>query len=664
MATELSKLEPWRFCTICDPESERSFSVERAYIKHLSSQRHLRKTNRPLDTFECPDCSKHFSRESEIHRHLINGRCSGTPVSRLISRPTTTSSKKHVLSVSPNGVPGKLHRTDAFTMDATVGSPRLFASKATVGHDTVQFMRRHSRTDAQTFVNRPLQRLVEDALPPRRAIIQVHGTTSLTSLLLHTQRQTGASIPLALSPVILHESVVSGTPTSCAPTRANGTETLGSSAYEAFDAVRSLPTSSPEDTKPYDMPLASMEPNKDADHIQWLSDAMTSASLKEDDLAHVQVRSVISSTPAASLSSLGSLFLNRSPKVLTPKFSFPGPRFPTILVRSFARSAEMPAPMLTELVGDGHSMAETSRITGSVAYDDPTMEVPVPMHRRTREGFPHLPRTMSPASGVEADDATSTQSVDTSLPKSDSTFAKIASAPALLSRSTRDAPVDRIKKSLQFAKNGERLLHCAGTGDALGAYAILMNESYIDINYTNVLGLNESNYQRTALIIAAKGGHYHVMYALLKASALRREQRLNLMICDQYGHTAMYVAADHERRKPGWQAINDEYLPFRRFLRTLTLVLCCYCFEMAHGGNRHDMRYDMAGGWFLGTNLSPVRGLGPCQWCIRLCEHDWPGVNDVEEINKCVQEAKVPMTNAKRAILMTKDWVWLKDDQH
>jgi hypothetical protein len=85
---------------------------------------------------------------------------------------------------------------------------------------------------------------------------------------------------------------------------------------------------------------------------------------------------------------------------------------------------------------------------------------------------------------------------------------------------------------------------------------------------------------------------------------------------------------------------------------------------MAHGGNRHDMRYDMAGGWFLGTNLSPVRGLGPCQWCIRLCEHDWPGVNDVEEINKCVQEAKVPMTNAKRAILMTKDWVWLKDDQH
>jgi hypothetical protein len=195
MATELSKLEPWRFCTICDPESERSFSVERAYIKHLSSQRHLRKTNRPLDTFECPDCSKHFSRESEIHRHLINGRCSGTPVSRLISRPTTTSSKKHVLSVSPNGVPGKLHRTDMFTMDATVGSPRLFASKATVGHDKVQFMRRHSRTDAQTFVNRPLQRLVEDALPPRRAIIQVHGTTSLTSLLLHTQRQTGASIP-------------------------------------------------------------------------------------------------------------------------------------------------------------------------------------------------------------------------------------------------------------------------------------------------------------------------------------------------------------------------------------------------------------------------------------------------------------------------------------
>jgi hypothetical protein len=395
MASQAFRPDPWRFCAVCDPHQELPFGYERTYIKHLSSQRHLRKTGQSLESFPCTNCSKRFSRESEVHRHLTNGRCSGTPSSRLISGPTTTSSKKHALSVSPDGVPWKIHRIAACTMDAIVGAPPLFASRPTFGHNADQTVQTHSRTDAQIAVNGPLERLVEGALPPRRTATQVNNTASLTTLLLHSPRQNGIVPSLTLSPANLHESIVSDTQTSCALTRVNGTEPLGLSAYEAHDAVHNQPNSPPENTRSHDTPLVSMKSDQEVD--QWLSDAMESASLKKDDLAHVQVHSVISSTPAVSLSPLGSLFLLGSPKVSTPRWSFPSVHFPTILIRSFARSPDMPAPMLTKLVGDDHLMSETSPISAVICPDRSTQAVTI-VRPKNLDLEPYLIRTPPPKS--------------------------------------------------------------------------------------------------------------------------------------------------------------------------------------------------------------------------------------------------------------------------
>jgi hypothetical protein len=241
MATRASGPELWRFCTVCDPQSERPFSVERAYIKHLSSQRHLRTTSQPLKAFDCPDCSKHFSRESEIHRHLTNGRCSGTPASRLITGPTTTSSKKHTLSISPNEVPWKIYRTAVYGTDATVGSPPLFDSRPIFGHKTDQVVQAHSRTKAQVFANRPLERMAEDVLPPRRTIAQVNKAVSLTALLLHNNRQHATAAALALSPDVSHESIDPDTQTSCLLTHTTEIEPQISGTCDAFCAVRNGP---------------------------------------------------------------------------------------------------------------------------------------------------------------------------------------------------------------------------------------------------------------------------------------------------------------------------------------------------------------------------------------------------------------------------------------
>jgi hypothetical protein len=395
MATQTSRPELWKFCTACDPHQERPFSVERAYIKHLSSQRHLRRTNQPLDTFDCPDCGKNFSRESEIHRHLTNGRCSGTPGSRLISRPTTTSSKKHVLSVSPNGAPWKSRRTDAFTMEATVGSPPLFASRPTCRHNADRVIQAHSSLDTKTIVNRPPERLIEDELPPRRTIAQVDRTTSLTTLLLHDRRQHGNVQSLALSPTCPQESTNADTQTLSALTDVGETEPLVFGSHDADDTAREKTTSASEEVKPADKPSASTISDKEVD--RWLSDAMKSASLKEDDLAHVQVHSVILSTPAESLGSLGSLFLLRTPKVLTPRFSFPSPRFSKTVIKSFARSADMPAPMLTELIGSDHLMSETSPISAVICPGLPTQGVPIVRPENVNRA-PYLSRTSPPKS--------------------------------------------------------------------------------------------------------------------------------------------------------------------------------------------------------------------------------------------------------------------------
>jgi hypothetical protein len=645
MATEGARPEPWRFCTICDPHQASQFSVERAYIKHLSSQRHLRNTNRPLETFACPDCGRSFSRRSEIHRHLINSRCPGPPGSRLITDPTTTPSKKHALSISPNGVPWKIHKIAACPIDAIVGSPPLFASRPAFGQDTDQVAQAQSRTDTQTIVNRPLQRLVEDPLPPRRAIAQVDSATSLTTLLLHDRRQQGNLESMALSPTCPQESTDADTQTSSALTDVDETEVPATGARGAHDSVSKGPTSAPENTRSLDTPFAGMESDKEVD--QWLSDAMKSASLKEGGLAHVQVQPVISSTPAANSSSLGSLFLSRTPKVSTPRFSFPSPQFPTILVKSFARSAEIPAPMLTKLVEDGLRFAETSHTSVWKGTESSTQGVSIARPENDDQGS-HLTQTASPPSNVDEHIAASTRSARP--PSSTLSFFRqlVSSAPDLEFQRAREVSWESRNDTFH---HGQRLLRCASTGADLEAYTILMKEHPVDINYWGVLdpaNFPGMQYSGTALMVAAETGHYNVMYALLKASVLKRTHRLELSV------TAMSLAARQEAM--GLYPKEDVVRPFRSFLRTVVAILCCECPEETHASVGHDVK------GYYGENMRPVLGLGDCTWCEQLWVSDWPGSNDIEEINECVREARAPITNIKRAFLSTKDWVCLEDD--
>jgi hypothetical protein len=585
MATETSKPEPWRFCAICDPESERPFSVERAYIKHLSSQRHLRKTSQPLKAFYCPDCGKHFSRNTEVQRHLINGRCSGPPSSRLITDNTSASTKKHALSVSPNGVPWKINKTAACTTDATVGSPLHLASRVAVDHDTHQ----------------------------------------------------------SPSPVIPHVTISPDIQTSCASTDENESESWIFEAHDAIRDVSKVPTTDPEEVEP------SLHYRKEVD--QWLSDAMMSASLKDDALAHVRVRPVISSTPIASLGSLGSLFLLRTPKVSTPRFSFPSLHFAEVLAKSFARSAEMPAPMLTELVGDDRFMAEISqRSTMKVVPQSSSTAVPIIRPEFISLG-PHLTRT---ASVVNDYVSVSSQSAENPPSTSGYVLQLVDSTPNAVFRPACDDIDDHIEEFLEYVKNGKKLLHCAGTGDALGLYAILMEESRVDINYLDVhdhYRFSEIRHPETALMVAARTGHYSVMYALLKASAFRSKHRLDLSVRNHIGETAMSLAA-HQQSGTHWSPALCEkhYLPFRQFLRTLVAILCCECFDETHAGDAN------ASTTWQTEIARPELGTGDCQWCQKLWVPDWPGPYDVEEINKCVQEARAPLTDAKVALLMTNVW--------
>lgn len=115
MANELFEPEQaWRFCDICDPHNTRPFSAERAYNQHQTSQRHLKKTGQPLQDVFCPECGKSLSRGSIVLRHLASGQCPGRKSS---PHPVLEPSKKHALSVSPNGIVRKVQKTAAFDFE-------------------------------------------------------------------------------------------------------------------------------------------------------------------------------------------------------------------------------------------------------------------------------------------------------------------------------------------------------------------------------------------------------------------------------------------------------------------------------------------------------------------------------------------------------------------
>lgn len=112
--------EAWQFCNDCDPNHTRPFSAERAYNKHRTSQGHLKVIGQPLRHISCPECGKLFSRESAIQRHLASGQCLGR---RSTLNAIPESSRKHALSVSPNGIVWKIQKSAASDLEAGGTSP-------------------------------------------------------------------------------------------------------------------------------------------------------------------------------------------------------------------------------------------------------------------------------------------------------------------------------------------------------------------------------------------------------------------------------------------------------------------------------------------------------------------------------------------------------------
>ena len=118
MTTDLAKAEAWRFCDVCDPLNERAFSAERAYITHLSSRGHLKKSGLPLPNIGCPAYGKRLSRESDIPRHLYTGKCPGRQSAAIDASEFT---RKHGLSISPNGIAYKMQKTAACDFGTSIG---------------------------------------------------------------------------------------------------------------------------------------------------------------------------------------------------------------------------------------------------------------------------------------------------------------------------------------------------------------------------------------------------------------------------------------------------------------------------------------------------------------------------------------------------------------
>jgi hypothetical protein len=354
MANEIFEPEQaWRFCDVCDPQNTRPFSAERAYIKHQTSQGHLKKTGQPLQDVVCPKCGKSLSQESAVQRHLTSGQC---PRHRPTLPTIPESSRKHALSVSPNGIAWKIQKSAASEFSAGGTSLHTSASPD-MGNSS---------------------RSLHQPIPPHPWSDNVASSSSQLSEYSAGSTDPHDNIDEILTPKLLRVTPVEASPDNqtpepdlIPPNRQDRTDDTNDSNNELPVVHEERRPSSPQPNETPMMPIATStsSSNQGEETDQWLSAAMESASLKDDNLAYPQVQGFLSSTPATSMSSWGSLFLTRSPRIAVLGWSLSPLAKASPHNWSSVRSAEMPAPMLTGPVDEELQMSRST--------EDPSTSAPI-----------------------------------------------------------------------------------------------------------------------------------------------------------------------------------------------------------------------------------------------------------------------------------------------
>lgn len=369
--------QAWRFCDVCDPHNTRSFSAERAYNKHQTSQRHLKRTGQPLQDVSCPKCGKSLSRGSIVLRHLASGQCPGR---RPTPNPISEPSKKHALSVSPNGIVRKIQKSTAFDFGNAGASPHASAARRKADIVTNSAARIDMRLVAEGHADNICWSVYEP-IPPHsrsnsRTVSKQVRTDKASPSSQSSKVSTGSTFDhdnvrdvLPATPIDLLLAALVG----ASPAR----QTLGSASvdhhhkearFDTADEPNSESRTTNEERRPSlsysdSTPItctAALDKGKGTED-QWLSTAMESASLKDENLAYSQVQGLLSSSPATNMSSWGSLFLKHSPRIAGFGWSLsPLPKVspPTW---SSVRSAEMPAPMLTGPVDEELRMSRRTQ---------------------------------------------------------------------------------------------------------------------------------------------------------------------------------------------------------------------------------------------------------------------------------------------------------------
>jgi len=367
MANEIFEPEQaWRFCNICDPQNTRPFSAERAYIKHQTSQGHLKRTGQPLQDVVCPKCGKSLSRGSIVLRHVASGQCPGR---RSTPNAVSEPSRKHALSVSPNGIVRKIQKSAAFDFKDGGTSPDTSTARSTAaivtnsaGHIDKQLMAQgsednacwssykpispHSRSNSRPFGNQ--------ARTDNIAVPSSHSMKVSNASTIHHDNARG--IPATSPTNLLLTALVEVSPDR----QTLGSDSIDRNQEDRIDDVDDAKNDSdvnnekprlysPHSDDTLTTSTATLDEGKETD--QWLSAAMESASLENDNLAYSKVQGLLSSTtvtPATNIGSWGSLFLKRSPRIAMG-FGWSLSPLPRVSPRTWSsvRSVEMPTPMLT-----------------------------------------------------------------------------------------------------------------------------------------------------------------------------------------------------------------------------------------------------------------------------------------------------------------------------
>jgi len=396
----LAAPESWQYCDICRTEGTKPFSAKRVL------ERHMREQHSGTTEHLCQDCDKPFKQARYLKRHRTTpGQCPGR---KIFSGTTSGSSKKHALSVSPNGIAWKIQKSSA--SDPDLGRELSFTSAARCrdsvatnsaaenehrvivqGSGSVDDFRwsqdnntlPESRSNSSASSGRAKLEVVFS--PSSKSSSGSNVTTSYhddthqvpvtpPTVFMHTASMEAFSEKRTLEPDLIHHHKEDRIERAAYTN--DDSSGLGEKQPSSFSHADSALVKS---TAPLD------EPNQTSD---WLSSAMESASLKDDNLSYPQVKGLLSSTTATGMSSLGSLFLKRSPRNPVLGWSLsPLPKASTLACSS-VRSAEMPAPMLTGPVDGELHMSRSANPQSTSKW------IPIPV-TRCRDGNEEMMHDMS-----------------------------------------------------------------------------------------------------------------------------------------------------------------------------------------------------------------------------------------------------------------------------